>query len=61
MPEIRRRVGRPRVGDTYQRIRITKEQQDELDMVAGLLGISRAEVVRRALAVGLRRMKRAPV
>lgn len=53
-----KRVGRPPVGDAYQRIRMTKEQQDEMDLIAAVLGISRAEVVRRALALGLTRMKR---
>lgn len=52
------RTGRPPVGDAYQRIRMTKEQQDELDLIAVVLGLSRAEVVRRALALGLAQMKR---
>lgn len=51
------KTGRPPLGDTYQRVRMTKDQQDEMDLIAAVLGISRAEVVRRALALGLAEMK----
>ncbi|MGD9958149.1 ribbon-helix-helix protein, CopG family [Nocardioides sp.] len=37
---------------------MTKEQKDDLKTIAALLGISRAEAIRRALALGIQRLMR---
>lgn len=53
-----KQMGRPPVGDVFQRVAMTTEQKDDLKMVAALLGISRAEAIRRSLVLGLRQLKR---
>jgi len=51
-----KQMGRPPVGDVFQRVVMTKEQKDDLILAASLLGISRAEAIRRALALGIQRL-----
>lgn len=53
-----KRIGRPPVGDKYRQVCMTSQQADDIDLIAAVLGVSQAEVIRRALALGLAQMKR---
>lgn len=51
------RTGRPPIGDTFRRIRMTSRQVDDLRLVAALEGISAAEAIRRAVDEYIERVR----
>jgi predicted DNA binding CopG/RHH family protein len=54
-----RKVGRPRMGDSFLRVRISHEQLDALGRIAAIEGVPKAELIRRAVAQLIAKHERA--